>query len=184
MSKSSSIAKKRDGSARAKAAASNSNFKLESNSEAREGGGGGVEGGMEGNGSGEYTLTDHYLEELFKNAPTLSQLLSHATLEGYHDQDRLKYLRHLHPKIQSRDEERTDATSEAEAKAGKCGGGDSTKPTSTLSGSPSSGTEGEGSGLGAQPPVKSATDFSYSATSYAGENYRIVGDAGGEYRFE
>jgi hypothetical protein len=28
--------------------------------------------------------------------------------------------------------------------------------------------------------VKSASDYSYSATSYAGEGYRIVGDAGGE----
>lgn len=27
--------------------------------------------------------------------------------------------------------------------------------------------------------VKSATDFSYSAPSYAGPNYRIIGDAGG-----
>lgn len=30
------------------------------------------------------------------------------------------------------------------------------------------------------PAVKSAADFSYSATSYAGENFRIVGDAGGK----
>lgn len=27
--------------------------------------------------------------------------------------------------------------------------------------------------------VKSASDFSYSAPSYAGNNYRIIGDAGG-----
>lgn len=29
--------------------------------------------------------------------------------------------------------------------------------------------------------VKSASDFSYSAPSYAGPNYRIVGDAGGQF---
>lgn len=29
-------------------------------------------------------------------------------------------------------------------------------------------------------PVKTASDFSYSASSYAGPGYRIVGDAGGE----
>lgn len=28
--------------------------------------------------------------------------------------------------------------------------------------------------------IKSASDYSYSASSYAGEGYRIVGDAGGE----
>lgn len=28
-------------------------------------------------------------------------------------------------------------------------------------------------------PVRSASDFSYSAPSYAGEGYRIIGDAGG-----
>jgi len=28
--------------------------------------------------------------------------------------------------------------------------------------------------------VKSASDFSYSAPTYAGKKYRIVGDAGGE----
>lgn len=32
---------------------------------------------------------------------------------------------------------------------------------------------------GKDGPVKSATDFSYSASTYAGEGYRIVGDAGG-----
>lgn len=29
--------------------------------------------------------------------------------------------------------------------------------------------------------IKSASDYSYSASSYAGEGYRIVGDAGGEW---
>ena len=29
--------------------------------------------------------------------------------------------------------------------------------------------------------VKSASDFSYSAPSYAGRGYRIIGDAGGAY---
>lgn len=29
--------------------------------------------------------------------------------------------------------------------------------------------------------VKSASDFSYSAASYAGNNFRIVGDAGGPF---
>lgn len=31
-------------------------------------------------------------------------------------------------------------------------------------------------------PVRTASDFSYSAPSYGGLGYRIVGDAGGEYR--
>lgn len=30
------------------------------------------------------------------------------------------------------------------------------------------------------PKVRTASDYSYSGTSYAGLNYRIVGDAGGE----
>jgi flavin-dependent dehydrogenase len=28
-------------------------------------------------------------------------------------------------------------------------------------------------------PIKSASDYSYSATSYAGDHYRLVGDAAG-----
>jgi flavine halogenase len=31
--------------------------------------------------------------------------------------------------------------------------------------------------------VKSASDFSYSAKNYAGDKWRIVGDAGGKYEF-
>lgn len=31
------------------------------------------------------------------------------------------------------------------------------------------------------PKIRTASDYSYSSTSYAGPNYRIVGDAGGEY---
>lgn len=31
------------------------------------------------------------------------------------------------------------------------------------------------------PKVRTASDYSYSSTSYAGHNYRIVGDAGGEH---
>lgn len=31
--------------------------------------------------------------------------------------------------------------------------------------------------------VRSASDFSYSAPSYAGNRYRIVGDAGGDHTF-
>jgi flavine halogenase len=38
------------------------------------------------------------------------------------------------------------------------------------------GGEGEGG-------VKSASDFSYSAPSYAGNGYRIVGDAGGTFPY-
>jgi hypothetical protein len=30
------------------------------------------------------------------------------------------------------------------------------------------------------PKVRTASDYSYSGTSYAGMNYRIVGDAGGK----
>lgn len=33
-----------------------------------------------------------------------------------------------------------------------------------------------------EPLVKSATDFSYSADRYAGNGYRIVGDAGCKFR--
>jgi flavine halogenase len=33
---------------------------------------------------------------------------------------------------------------------------------------------------GGREAVRSASDFSYSAPSYAGNGYRIVGDAGGE----
>ena len=29
--------------------------------------------------------------------------------------------------------------------------------------------------------VRTASDYSYSASSYAGENFRIVGDAAGKY---
>jgi hypothetical protein len=29
--------------------------------------------------------------------------------------------------------------------------------------------------------VRTASDYSYSASSYAGENYRIVGDAAGKF---
>lgn len=32
------------------------------------------------------------------------------------------------------------------------------------------------------PKVRTASDFSYSGTSYAGLNYRIVGDAGGKFK--
>lgn len=40
---------------------------------------------------------------------------------------------------------------------------------------------GDGSLVGGEskPTVMSASDYSYSATSYAGPNYRIVGDAAG-----
>jgi hypothetical protein len=34
---------------------------------------------------------------------------------------------------------------------------------------------------GGLPAVITASDYSYSASSYAGENYRIVGDAGGKF---
>lgn len=37
---------------------------------------------------------------------------------------------------------------------------------------------GEGELVGGS--IKTASDFSYSASSYAGQNYRIVGDAGGK----
>lgn len=33
----------------------------------------------------------------------------------------------------------------------------------------------------ADPLVRSATDFSYSANQYAGNGYRLAGDAGGEF---
>lgn len=32
-------------------------------------------------------------------------------------------------------------------------------------------------------PVKSASDYSYSASSYAGDHYRLIGDAAGEIDF-
>ena len=32
---------------------------------------------------------------------------------------------------------------------------------------------------GGESPVKTTSDFSYAATSYAGDHYRIAGDAGG-----
>lgn len=32
---------------------------------------------------------------------------------------------------------------------------------------------------GTGPIIRSASDYSYSATSYSGPNYRIIGDAGG-----
>ena len=35
------------------------------------------------------------------------------------------------------------------------------------------------SGVMVEGSVKSASDFSYSSNSYAGEGYRIIGDAGG-----
>ena len=35
------------------------------------------------------------------------------------------------------------------------------------------------SGVMEEGSVKSASDFSYSSNSYAGEGYRIIGDAGG-----
>lgn len=44
------------------------------------------------------------------------------------------------------------------------------------------GTDSTGNDLKSNEPlVKSATDFSYSADQYAGNGFRIVGDAGCEY---
>ena len=36
-------------------------------------------------------------------------------------------------------------------------------------------------GVKTEPLVRSATDFSYSADRYAGNGYRLIGDAGGEF---
>lgn len=152
-SKSSSTAKKQAGSARVKA--------------------------LSESGAGEYTLTDHYLDELFENAPTLSQLLSHATLDGYHVDDQHQHqdrLRHLQGHLQGGGNDKRDYLSSCYVGGERASSGSS--GLSEPSGSPGSGSTNSGSG--SQSPVKSATDFSYSATSYAGENYRIVGDAGGE----